>query len=103
MALVAAQAALADQAYLQEVVARIHADCRAFQAAIARVPHFVPRPGEANFFLVRMEGVDPARVNAHLASHGVRVRTRPDMPEYIRVTAMTPELNNRFVDILSLP
>lgn len=102
MALVAARAALADQVYLQEVVARIHADCRAFQAAIVRVPHFVPRPGKANFFLVRLDGIDPARVNAHLTSHGVRVRTRPDMPEYVRVTSMTPDLNNRFVDILSL-
>ncbi len=102
MALVAARAALADQAWLKEIVARIHADCRAFQAAIAGLPSFVPRPGEANFFLVRMEGIDPTRVHAHLASHRVRVRARPDMPEYIRVTAMTPELNNRFVDILSL-
>src|SRR3989304_1253048 len=98
----AARAALADQVYLQEVVARIHADCRAFQAAIVRVPHFVPRPGKANFFLVRLDGIDPARVNAHLTSHGVRVRTRPDMPEYVLVTSMTPDLNHRFVDILSL-
>ncbi len=51
--------------------------------------------------LVAARAVDPARVHAHLGAHGVRVRTRPDMPEYIRVTAMTPHLNQRFVDILS--
>ncbi len=102
MALVAARAALADQAYLRESVARIHADTRAFQGAIAQVPRFTPVPGRANFFLVKMEGFDPARLHAHLQAHGTRVRSRPDMPEYIRVTAMTPDLNNRFVDILSL-
>ena len=102
MALVAARAALGDQVYLREVVARIHVDCRTFQTAIARVARFAPRPGEANFFLIRMEGIDPARVHAHLTAHGVRVRSRPDMPDYFRVTSMTPDLNHRFVDILSL-
>jgi len=101
MALVGARAALRDQAYLREVVARIHADCRAFQEAIGRLPRFAPHPGRANFFLVRMHDIDPARVHAHLHAHRVRVRSRPDMPEYFRVTAMTPDLNARFVEILS--
>lgn len=30
----------------------------------------------------------------------VKVRSRPDMPDYIRVTSMLPEDNRRFVDIL---
>jgi histidinol-phosphate aminotransferase len=101
MALVAARAALADQGFLKEAVARIHEDCRAFRRAIAQVPHFLPHPGRANFFLVQLTDIDPARVRAHLADHHVRVRLRPDLPEFVRVTAMTPDLNRRFVDIIS--
>ncbi len=101
MALAAAETALGDQAYLRDVVSRIAADSAALREGLAALPGFSPYPSAANFFLVRVDGLDPSRLHAHLASHRVRVRTRPDFPGTIRVTSMTPEDNRTLLDVLA--
>ena len=100
MALVAAQAALADQRYLTDVVGRIRRDCEAFAAGLDAVPWVERSPSDANFFLLHLPGLDPGRVRAFLASKSVRPRYREDMPEHMRVTSMLPEENRRLVDAL---
>ena len=101
MALVAAEAALADQAYLKQVAARILADCEALGAGLSRIPGFQVYPSAANFFLVRLHGIDTKRLKAHLATHRIQVRSRPDMPDCVRVTSLTPEENAYLLDVVS--
>jgi histidinol-phosphate aminotransferase len=93
MALVAAQAALADQAYLREVVSRIRADCGAFGAALDRVEGIDRCHSDANFFLLDLNDASAADVAGRLASESMVVRQREDMPHHIRVTSMLPEEN----------
>ena len=100
MALVAARAALADRPYLADVVGRIRRDCEQFAAHLDAVPCVERSPSDANFFLLRMPGLDPTRVHAYLAGESVHVRRREDMPQHIRVTSMLPDENRRLVDTL---
>ncbi|HEX8141385.1 MAG TPA: histidinol-phosphate transaminase [Pyrinomonadaceae bacterium] len=101
MSLVAALAALRDQAYLKEIVGRIRSDCAELYSALNSMPHMEVYPSTANFFLVRLDGVvDAARLKAHLAAHGMHVRSRPDMPEHIRITSLRPEENRRLLGVL---
>src|SRR3972149_2099163 len=90
MALVAARAALADQVYLQDVVARIYADWRAFPAAIGRGPPCRRAPASgARALLLRarvireQKGADCHRRRRREADHDQRNRSRsPVIPEY---------------------
>ena len=102
MSLVAAQAALEDQGYLQRVVARIRADCADLQSAVRILPHFHVYPSLTNFFLVRMSGIDPRHLQTHLTTHGIRVFRRSDMPQYIRLSSLTQEANRHLLDVLNL-
>ncbi|MBM3216440.1 histidinol-phosphate aminotransferase family protein [Candidatus Poribacteria bacterium] len=100
MALVAAEAALEDQEYLREVVARVRRDCDAFGSALRGVPYLRVYPTDANFFLLRLDGVEPAAVQRALDDAGIKVRQRPDMPNHLRVTCMLPQDNARLVEVL---
>ncbi|HEV2912210.1 MAG TPA: histidinol-phosphate transaminase [Pyrinomonadaceae bacterium] len=93
MSLIAARAALRDQDYLREVVARIRQDCAELYTALDRLPHLEVSPSAANFFLVRLKGVDAQLLKDHLQARRIRVRSRPDMPEHIRITSLRPEEN----------
>jgi histidinol-phosphate aminotransferase len=101
MSLVAALAALRDQHYLKETVARIQTDCAELNSALKQVPHTRVYPSDANFFLVRLDGIDAARLKAHLAARGMHVRSRPDMPSHIRITSLRPEDNRRLLAALT--
>jgi histidinol-phosphate aminotransferase len=100
MSLVAAKAALDDQEYLREVVARIRLDCAELYSALDRLPRAEVYPGDANFFLVRLRGMDAQRLKAHLAARRMQVRSRPDMPEHVRITSLRPEENRRLLGVL---
>ena len=100
MALVAAEAALRDQAYLTDTVARIQADCAEFAAALDGIPGVRRSDSDANFFLLLLRGADPLAARQFLGAHSARVRHRDDMPEYIRVTSMLPEENRALVELL---
>lgn len=101
MSLVAARAALRDQDYLRETVARIRDDCHELYAMLKRIPHTEVYPSDANFFLVRFDSVDAGRLKDHLAARGMHVRSRPDMPEHLRITSLRPEENRRLLDALN--
>jgi histidinol-phosphate aminotransferase len=101
MSLVAAEAALEDQTYLKEVVAKIRDDRETFGAMLREVPGLKPHPSDANFFLVDLDGLDRDALLEHLARHAIRVRTRADMPAHIRVTSLLPAQNARLCDVLA--
>ncbi|MBA3805899.1 MAG: histidinol-phosphate aminotransferase family protein [Acidobacteria bacterium] len=101
MSLIAAREALRDQAYLKEIVARINDDCRELYSMLKRIPHAEVYPSAANFFLVRFDSVDALRLKDYLAARGMHVRSRPDMPEYLRITSLRPEENRRLLDALA--
>ena len=100
MSLVAAEAAVEDQPYLQEVVAKIRADMEAFGELLRAVPGIAPYPSDANFYFVRLDGIERERLLEHLEGARIHVRTRPDMPDHIRVTSLLPEQNLRLVEAL---
>jgi histidinol-phosphate aminotransferase len=100
MSLVAALAALRDQDYLRETVARILDDCAEFYAALNSIPCIKAYESAANFFLVRLDGLDAQRLKDHLAARAMHVRARPDMPRHIRLTSLRPEENRRLISVL---
>ena len=100
LALVAAEAALDDQAYLLEIVAQIRADVATFGHELVRIPFLHPSPTEANFFFVALQGIDDDRVYAALAARGLTVRRRADLPRHLRLTCMTPEVNQLLLSTL---
>lgn len=101
MSLAAARAALEDQEYLRDVVARIRADCAQFRAALGKVPHFqTVHHSDANFFLVRLGTMEADALKVRLQERQIRVRTRPDMPHHARITCLTPAENQRLLDAL---
>lgn len=100
LSLAAAEAALEDQDYLTEVVARIREDCRRFYSELRQIPFFRVHPTAANFFLIRLVGIEPERLKQHLAAHSIKVRSRPDMPAFIRITSMLPHENEHLLNVL---
>jgi histidinol-phosphate aminotransferase len=94
LALVAAEAALGDQAYLGRIVARIRGEVAEFGRALASFDYLHVYPTEANFFLAALTGgVGYPRLAPALARRGLVVRRRDDMPDHVRITCMTPEAN----------
>jgi histidinol-phosphate aminotransferase len=100
LALVAAEAALGDQAYLHEIVGRIRADVTAFGRELCSVPFMRPHPTEANFVLVTLRGIDDDRVSSALVAHGMTARWRADLPRHLRMTCMTAEANQVLLSTL---
>ena len=101
LSLAAARAALEDQGYLREVVARIRADCAQFHAALSAVPLFerVYR-SDANFFLAELKTMEASVLKARLEERQIRVRIRPDLPRHVRITCLTPAENQRLLEAL---
>jgi histidinol-phosphate aminotransferase len=103
LALAGAEAALADQAYLARISARIRAEVAVFGAALAAGTGLRVYPTDANFFLVEHRSPDAwARLEPRLAERRLVVRRRPDMPDRWRVTCMTPEMNGILLETLAL-
>lgn len=93
LALTAAEAALADQAYLRDVVSRIRRDVAELGAGLRGQPFARVSPTEANFHLVELAGLDWQELAPALGAAGIVVRRRPDMPSHVRITSMKPEAN----------
>ncbi len=60
MGLIAARAALADQAYLEQIVTQIRSDCEALYHGLNELSWLETYPSAANFFLVRFTGTSKA-------------------------------------------
>ena len=93
LSLVAAQAALADQSYLQEVVVQIRSDCQALYEGLNERPWLRAYPSAANFFWVRCEGIGPERLRTGLEKRQIRARWRQDAPDFVRLTSLRPQDN----------
>ena len=93
LALTAAEAALAYQAYLRDVVSRIRGDVGELGAALGGQPLARVCPTEANFHLVELADISWEELAPVLSDAGIAVRRRPDMPRHIRITSMLPEAN----------
>jgi histidinol-phosphate aminotransferase len=103
LALAAAEAALSDQSYLREIVARIGGEVADFGAALRKLDYLRVFPTAANFYLVELTGgVDYKRLAPALARRGIVVRRRDDMPRHMRVTCMAAEANQVLLDALGL-
>ncbi len=100
LSLVAAQAALADQRYLQEVVAQIRSDCQSLYAGLNERPWLRAYPSAANFFWLRCEGIGPERLRLGLEERRIRVRWRQDAPGFVRLTSLRPQDNEYLLTAL---
>jgi histidinol-phosphate aminotransferase len=98
LALLAAETALGDQAYLREIVARIRGEVEAFGRALSRFDFARVFPTDANFHLIELTGIDDARLAPALVRRGLVVWRREDMPAHVRVTCMTAEANALLVE-----
>jgi histidinol-phosphate aminotransferase len=101
LALVAAQAALADQSYLDQIVRRIGDDVVWLGQELAAMSHLSVSPTAANFFLVDLGREGYERLAPRLAAGGMTVRRRADLPTHIRITSMTRPANQRLVEALA--
>ena len=100
MAQVAALAALADTAYVDESRALNRAGMRMLEDGVRALGlDFVPSHG--NFLLVKVG--DAAAVYQRLLKQGVIVRPVANygLPEFLRITVGLPAENRRFLDALS--
>ena len=93
LSLVAAQAALADQSYLHQVVAQIRSDCQALYEGLNERLWLRAYPSAANFFWVHCKGIDPDRLRAGLEKRRIRARWRRDTPGFVRLTSLCPQDN----------
>ena len=93
LSLVAAQAALADQGYLQEVVAQIRGNCQALYEGLNERSWLRAYPSAANFFWVRCEGIGSEQLQAGLEKRRIRARWRQDSPDFVRLTSLRPTDN----------
>lgn len=96
----AAIASLADRAWLMENVARLRADSRALQTALAAIPFLDPAPSITNFVYCPTRGVDPAWVHEALLRRGIVVRLYTDPPA-LRISVGTSEQNQRLLTALA--
>ncbi|MDX2095260.1 MAG: histidinol-phosphate transaminase [Alphaproteobacteria bacterium] len=92
-ALAAGVAAIGDAGYLAAMRAKNAAERARVAQAIAAHGYLVV-PSVTNFVLVRF-GEDTAKVNAHLAAHGLIVRevAAYGLPDYLRISIGTAEEN----------
>jgi histidinol-phosphate aminotransferase len=100
LGLAAAEAALADDAYLQSTLARNAAQRTALAAALSRRGCFV-HPSQTNFLLVEF-GPRTSAIEAALLAAGVVVRPMAGygLPECLRITVGSADENRRLLDAL---
>jgi histidinol-phosphate aminotransferase len=101
LALAGAEAALGDQPYLRQIVLRIREDVAVFGAALAALPRVRVSPTDANFFLVELGAGGWERLGPRLEAHRMLVRRRADLPDRIRVTCMTPAMNQALLKVMA--
>lgn len=100
LSLVAAQAALADQSYLHQVVVQIRSDCQTLYEGLNERPWLRAYPSAANFFWLRCEEIGPERLRAELEKRQIRARWRRDAPGFVRLTSLRPQDNEYLLNAL---
>ncbi|MGE3074187.1 MAG: histidinol-phosphate transaminase [Dehalococcoidia bacterium] len=99
---VGARAAIAHFAEIKEVIASIAAERDRMAALCSELGWLSPLPSQANFVLFAVDGRKAADVAASLRTKGVLVRyyDRPDLANYIRISAGRPEDTDRLMEAL---
>lgn len=99
---VAARAAIAHRGEIFETVSCIVAERERMSQKLASFDWLEPLPSSANFVLVRVAGRDARGVRDALRQRGVLIRyyARPDLADYIRISAGRPEDTNRLIEVL---
>ena len=103
LALVIAQAALQDDAYCQETVARIIEERTRLAQRLSCIPGITCLPSCTNFILFRTESAEAAEVHDALGQRGISVRIFPGEPMlrgYLRVSCGTREEDDIFLAAL---
>jgi len=97
-----ARAALAHFAEIKETIACIVAERDRMAGLCTDLGWLKPLPSQANFVLFEVEGRSAADVASALRSKGVLVRyyQRPDLANYIRISAGRPEDTDRLIAAL---
>jgi histidinol-phosphate aminotransferase len=97
-----ARAAIAHFPEIKETIACIAAERERMAALCAELGWLKPFPSQANFVLFAVEGRTAADVAAALRARGVLVRyyERPDLANYIRISAGRPEDTDRLIEAL---
>ncbi len=97
-----AQAAIAHFAEIKETIASIVAERDRMAGLCAELGWLKPLPSQANFVLFAVEGRTAKDVAEALRAKGVLVRyyDRPDLANYIRVSAGRPEDTDRLMTAL---
>jgi histidinol-phosphate aminotransferase len=99
---VAARASLADLPALQENVQRLTAERERLERELARFFFLKPYPSRTNFVLCGVEGITALQLRQALAVEGVIVRYyhKPDMQNFVRISAGTPEQTDKLLGAL---
>lgn len=89
----AARVSLADLPLLQANVRRLVAERERMERELAAFSFIKPYPSRTNFVLCRVEGITALQLRQALAAEGVLVRyyNKPDMRNFVRISAGTPE------------
>jgi histidinol-phosphate aminotransferase len=98
----AALAALADSAYMAEVVARLTSERERLAACLLAIPYLRPYPSRANFVLCRVLGREARALKLALEREGILVRyfDKPGLTDCIRVSVGKPEQTDALVEAL---
>lgn len=98
----AAIAAIEHRAEISETVRGIVAERDRMARELAALGWLRPFPSESNFVLFAVEGRSAKDVTASLRRRGVLVRyyDRPDLANYIRISAGRPEDTDRLIEAL---
>ncbi|MBI2767560.1 MAG: histidinol-phosphate transaminase [Chloroflexi bacterium] len=99
---VAARSALLHRARILETVRCIVAERERMSALVADLGWLRPLPSESNFVLFEVHGRSARAVRQALRSKGVLIRyyDRPDLANYIRISAGRPEDTDRLLAAL---
>jgi histidinol-phosphate aminotransferase len=97
-----ARAAIANFGEIRETIACIVAERERMAGLCAELGWLKPMPSQANFVLFEVEGRSARDVAAALRSKGVLTRyyDRPELANYIRISAGRPEDTDRLMDAL---
>ena len=97
-----ARAAIAHFAEIKETIASIVAERDRMAALCEGLGWLKPLPSQANFVLFQVEGRAAKDVAAGLRTAGVLVRyyDRPDLANYVRISAGRPEDTDRLIEAL---
>jgi histidinol-phosphate aminotransferase len=98
----AARASLADVPYLRANVRRLVAERERLERELAQFPFLAPYPSRSNFVLCKVQGITARQLRDGLAAQGVLVRyyNKPDMRDFVRISAGTPQQTDALVAAL---